>query len=204
MSWAIDSGASCHVTSRRDFFTSYTSGDFGDVKMGNSGISKVVGVGEVCLKFDTGMELFLHDVKHVPDMRMNLISTGLLDDEGYVSRFGNGQWKLTRGSLIVAKGKRCPKLYMTQPKVSTGIVNAVENVDMIDLWHKRLAHMTEKGMNMLSKKKVLSGLTDIHLKRCSHCVAGKQNRVSFKSRPPSRREHILDLVHSDVCGPMKT
>ena len=204
LSWAIDSGASCHVTSRRDFFTSYTSGDFGDVKMGNSGISKVVGVGEVCLKFDTGMELFLHDVKHVPDMRMNLISTGLLDDEGYVSSFGNGQWKLTRGSLIVARGKRCPKLYMTQPKVSTSIVNAVENVDMIDLWHKRLAHMTEKGMNMLSKKKVLSGLTDIHLKRCSHCVAGKQNRVSFKSRPPSRREHILDLVHSDVCGPMKT
>ena len=124
--------------------------------------------------------------------------------KGMLAAFGNGQWKLTRGSLIVARRKRCPKLYMTQPKVSSGIFNAVENVDMIDLWHKRLAHMTEKGMNMLSKKKVLSGLTEIHLKRCTHCVDGKQNIVSFKSRPPSRREHILDLVLSDVCGPMKT
>lgn len=33
LSCAIDSGASCHVKSRRDFFTSYTSGYFGDVKM---------------------------------------------------------------------------------------------------------------------------------------------------------------------------
>lgn len=56
---------------------------------------------------------------------------------------------------------------------------------------------------MLSKKKVLSGLTDIHLKRCSQYVAAKQNIVSFKSHSPSRKEHILDLVHSDVCDPMK-
>lgn len=92
---------------------------------------------------------------------------------------------------------------MTQCKISQGIVNAVKNVDMIDL-HKRLAHMTKKGINMLSKKNVLSGLTDIHLKKCSYCVAGKHNRVSFKSRPPSPRKHILDLVPSDVFGPMKT
>ncbi|GJX93178.1 retrovirus-related pol polyprotein from transposon TNT 1-94 [Tanacetum coccineum] len=36
-----------------------------------------------CLKFDTGMELVLHNVKHVPDMRLNIISTGLLDEDGY-------------------------------------------------------------------------------------------------------------------------
>jgi hypothetical protein len=31
-SWVIDSGTSVHVTSIIDFFYSYTSGDFGDVK----------------------------------------------------------------------------------------------------------------------------------------------------------------------------
>ncbi|GKD12148.1 retrovirus-related pol polyprotein from transposon TNT 1-94 [Tanacetum coccineum] len=35
-------------------------------------------------------------------------------------------------------------------------------------------------------------------------IIGKQNRVQFKSYPPSRKENILDLVYSDVCGPMKT
>jgi hypothetical protein len=59
-------------------------------------------------------------------------------------------------------------------------------------------------MSLLSKRNILSGVHDVHLKKCSHCLAGKQNRVSFKSHPPSRKENILDLVHSDVCGPMKT
>ncbi|KAJ9545871.1 hypothetical protein OSB04_025578 [Centaurea solstitialis] len=202
-SWVVDTGATCHVLSQRDFYSSYTPGNFGNVKMGNHGLSKIVGVGDVCLKFDTGMELVLQNVKHVPDMRLNVLSAGLLDDEGY-NNFGNGRWKLTRGSLIVARGKKSPKLYMTYPKISNNVVNAVENTDMIDLWHKRLGHMSEKGMSLLSKRNVLSGVHDVRLKKCSHCLAGKQNRVSFKSHPPSRKDNILDLVHSDVCGPMKT
>ena len=35
--WVIDSGASFHVTSHSDFFTSYKTSDFGNVRMGNSG-----------------------------------------------------------------------------------------------------------------------------------------------------------------------
>ncbi|CAH9096206.1 unnamed protein product [Cuscuta epithymum] len=203
-SWVVDNGATCHVTSQRDFYSSYTPGNFGNVRMGNNGLSKIAGIGDICLKFDTGIELVLHNVKHVPDMRLNLISAGLLDDDGYSNNFGNGIWKLTRGSLIVARGKRCSKLYMTHPKIFKDRVNAVVNTDMTDLWHKRLGHMSEKGMSLLLKRNVLPGVHDIHLKKCSHCLAGKQNRVSFKSHPPSRKECILDLVHSDVCGPMKT
>uniref|UniRef100_A0A251S0B4 Putative ribonuclease H-like domain-containing protein n=1 Tax=Helianthus annuus TaxID=4232 RepID=A0A251S0B4_HELAN len=64
--------------------------------------------------------------------------------------------------------------------------------------------MSEKGMSILLKKNALPDLHDVHLKKCSHCLAGKQKRVSFKSHPPHRRDNILDLIHSDVCGPMKT
>ena len=44
--WIIDSGATLHVTVRNEFFTSYTPGDFGFLKMGNDGVSKVIGVGD--------------------------------------------------------------------------------------------------------------------------------------------------------------
>ena len=37
--WVIDSGASFHVTSLVDFFTTYTEGDYGFVRMGNEGLS---------------------------------------------------------------------------------------------------------------------------------------------------------------------
>ena len=47
--WIIDNGVTLHVTPRKEFFTSYTYGDFGMLKMGNDGVSKVVGIGDVCL-----------------------------------------------------------------------------------------------------------------------------------------------------------
>jgi len=40
--WGIDSGTSAHVTSRRDVFCSYTSGEFGDVKLAHEGVFKQI------------------------------------------------------------------------------------------------------------------------------------------------------------------
>ena len=48
--WIVDSDTSFHVTSGYDFFTSYTSSDFGSVRMKNDGITKIMGMGDVCLK----------------------------------------------------------------------------------------------------------------------------------------------------------
>ncbi|GJX68527.1 retrovirus-related pol polyprotein from transposon TNT 1-94 [Tanacetum coccineum] len=105
---------------------------------------------------------------------------------------------------LTTPGKRESKLYMTHPKISKSIVNAIDNDDMTELWHKRLGHMSEKGMSILSKKNVLSIVHDINLKKCSYCLARKQTRRAFKSRHSFRTKNIHDLVHFDVCGPMKT
>ncbi|CAL5342497.1 unnamed protein product [Camellia sinensis] len=160
--WVIDSGASIHATSRKDFFTSYIPGDFGSIKMGK------------------------------------------LDDEGYCNTFSNGQWKLTRGAMIVARGKKHSTLYVMQARLPKEVINAMDDESTVELWHKRLAHMSEKGLATLAKKNLLSGMKNALLKRCTHCLAGKQNRVSFKSSPSLRKPNVLDLVYSDVCGPMKT
>ncbi|RDY03182.1 hypothetical protein CR513_13256, partial [Mucuna pruriens] len=40
--WIIDSGATLHVRPRKEFFTSYMTGDFGVLKMGNDGVTKVM------------------------------------------------------------------------------------------------------------------------------------------------------------------
>ena len=47
--WVVDSGASFHLTPKRECFSSYTVGDYGYVKMGNDGACKIVGIGNVCL-----------------------------------------------------------------------------------------------------------------------------------------------------------
>jgi hypothetical protein len=113
--------------------------------MGNSRLLKIVGVGDAFLKFETRMKLVLHNVKHVRDIRLNLICAGLLDGEGYTSTLGDGIWKLTRGSLIMARGKRSLNLYIAHPKISRDSVHSLMNTDMTNLWHKRLGHMSERG-----------------------------------------------------------
>ena len=102
----VDSGATFHLTSHKEYFTSYTSGDFGYVRMGNRDSSTIVDKGTVYIETSTGYKLILEDVRHVPNIRLNLMSVGKLDDIGLGSHFGEGKWKLTKGSLIVACGDK--------------------------------------------------------------------------------------------------
>ncbi|CAL1371304.1 unnamed protein product [Linum trigynum] len=90
---------------------------------------------------------------------------------------------------------------LSEAKISSEIVNSAENGDTIELWHKRLSHMSEKSMAKLAQKKFIVGLDHVHLKKCADCLAGKQNRVAFKSSIPSKAKNVLDLVHSDLYEP---
>jgi hypothetical protein len=95
MTWILDSGATIHATSRREFFTNYTTGDFGVVKMGNNDRAQITRRGDVHLETENGMTLVLKSVRHVEALRLNIILVGLLDKD---------QYKITKGNLIVAKG----------------------------------------------------------------------------------------------------
>ena len=39
---------------------------------------------------------------------------------------------------------------------------------------------------------------------CEGCILGKQHRESFPSRKSIRAKAPLEIVHSDLCGPMQT
>ncbi|GKV36538.1 hypothetical protein SLEP1_g44659 [Rubroshorea leprosula] len=194
--WVIDTIASYHVTPNRDWFSSYKEGDFGYLKMGNRSEAKIVGVSDVWLETNIGSKLHLKNVRHVPEIRLNLMSTGMLDDDGYLNYFGNGTWKLTKGTMVVARGKKRFSLYETQAKQCQGQITVTE-ADAAKLWHKRLGHLSEKGLQILSKKELLPGFTGKLSETSVDCLAGKHHRVSFHTLPLSRRKYALDLVHTD-------
>ena len=77
--------------------------------------------------------------------------------------------------MIVARGKMVSVLYHVHAKLFSSSVNALEKDDHCALWHKRLGHMSEKGMTVLVKKKLLKGVKGVHIKKCSDCLAGKQH-----------------------------
>ena len=88
MDWIVDSGISYYAAPCRDLFTFYKSGKFGVVHMDNKGTSKIIGIGSICIENSMGVKLILKEVRNIPDLRMNLLSMGVLDNEGYTSIFG--------------------------------------------------------------------------------------------------------------------
>ena len=74
--------------------------------------------------------------------------------------------------------------------------------EQTQLWHMRLGHMSEKGMQILSKK---GSFGDQHLSKlqfCEHCIMGKQKKVSF-TKGQHTTQSILGYLHSDLWGPSK-
>ena len=56
----------------------------------------VVGMGDVQILLPNGSVWLLEKVRHILDLRRNLISVGQLDDEGHAILFVGGTWKLQR------------------------------------------------------------------------------------------------------------
>lgn len=90
---------------------------------------------------------------------------------------------------------------MTKTKLCKQDVNVAKKGSDIDLWHKRLGHISEKGMHSLAHKDLLPEVKGMTLRPCVDCLDGKQHRVAFcTSTTPHRANDIFDLVHTDVCS----
>jgi hypothetical protein len=72
-SWVVDLGASFHATPDRKKFLDYVQGDFGQVHLGDDAPCKNFGMGKVKIKKRNGNQWLLKEVRHVPDLRKNLI-----------------------------------------------------------------------------------------------------------------------------------
>ena len=69
--------------------------------------------------------MVLKDVCHVADIRLNLISTEWLDDEGYSVTFWNGIWKFCKENLIVADARKQSTMYVMHARLNRNEVNVV-------------------------------------------------------------------------------
>lgn len=71
-------------------------------------------IGTICLEINIGTKLVLNNMKHEPNVRLHLISDGVLDNERYIGTNGSGKYKLIKGSFVVAHGDKHRGLYWLQ------------------------------------------------------------------------------------------
>ncbi|GJS66258.1 retrovirus-related pol polyprotein from transposon TNT 1-94 [Tanacetum coccineum] len=74
------------------------------------------------------------------------------------------------------------------------------------LWHRRLSHLNFDYITLLSKKEVVNGLPKLKYVKdqlCSSCEMSKAKRSSFKTKAVPSSKGRLNLLHMDLCGPMR-
>ena len=81
----------------------------------------------MCIKTNVGCTLILKDVRHVPDLRMNVFSTLAMDRVGYSNCLSNGRWKLSsKRLLVIARGRACCGMYRTHVRACKKKSNLVK------------------------------------------------------------------------------
>jgi hypothetical protein len=81
--WFVNSGASCHMTGRKEWFTRLQEGGVNLViELGDDRRYKAQGDGTVSFQRESGKPLCFSDVLYVPGLTKNLISVSTLEDKG--------------------------------------------------------------------------------------------------------------------------
>nr|GEV92860.1 hypothetical protein [Tanacetum cinerariifolium] len=91
---------------------------------------------------------------------------------------------------------------------STCYILDLERNDLLTawLWHWHLSHLNFDTINLLSKNDIVVGLPKLKFVKdhlCSSCELGKAKRKSFQTKTTPSSKRWLQLLHMDLCGPMR-
>ena len=156
----------------------------------------------------------IEEVLHVPKLHANLLSMSKLSLGGLKVHFNLvGCIVRSPSGVLIASAPREGNLYYLHFTKVNGtsmacVAQGSTHEDLVELWHRMLGHLNVKSMKSLQH--IVKGL---NLSSCKHdwssmvckgCIEGKQARQPFPQDGATRATKPLELVHSDVCGPIKT
>lgn len=105
--WVIDSGASRHITYRREWFTVFESCVNMKITLGDNSICDVLRIGIINIKkfvnnrWENGK---IENLLYVPKLRKNLFSVGVITSRGYEVNFSKDEVQILKNGFIVIKG----------------------------------------------------------------------------------------------------
>ena len=164
---------------------------------------------------DPSKFLVLNNVFFIPCFRRNLISVSMFHEQLFSIFFINNEIVISRNGLDICHAKPENGLYVLRPteqslnkselfKVEHHKSNKCQKVSHSDnmyLWHLRLGHINLDRINEFVKDGPLRKLNVGTLPVCESCLEGKMTKRPFSAKD-ERSKEPLQLVHSDVCGPL--
>ncbi|KAJ0456158.1 putative RNA-directed DNA polymerase [Helianthus annuus] len=98
------------------------------------------------------------------------------------------------------------KMFPLRPSSDLNFAMTMTTKETTALWHKRYGHVNVDTLVSMGNKGSVLGLPKIIKDEsiCEGCVSGKQARKAFSKKIIWQATKPLELVHSDICGPMRT
>ena len=207
--WIVDSAATKHMTCDRDFFVDIDPKHREPVTLADNSVkySEGIGSGNITYTKDGKEVKFLvTNVLYVPKLSINLLSVRVLTKRGYKVTFMHDECHIYLDGECILTARVNSNLYAIENKIQLAAVSRCKSKDCIHVWHRKLGHRDIKSIKLLHDKNMANGL-EMGDCNCSHtceiCLRGKFSRLPFQPSK-SRALNIMDLVHTDVCGPMQT
>ncbi|KAM2744386.1 hypothetical protein PS2_020270 [Malus domestica] len=206
--WYIDSGCSNHMTGNVDLLVDVRTNIAGKVQMPTGDLVNVAGMGSLVIDTNKGRK-YVRKVMYLPGLKKNLLSVGQMDEHGYFLVFGGGVCSVYDGpslECLIMKVKK--KVNMCYPLVllsENQVVLKASVTHSTEIWHKRFGHLHLDGLKQLRDKDMVHGLPQLEDYNgvCAGCQFGKQHREEFPRSQVQRATSPLELIHVDLCGPMK-
>ena len=213
--WLVDSGASSHMTSEKEILSNYHEFEKPEkVGLGDGRTVDAVGVGNVYINMQLRdcepNECMIYKVLHVPKLACNLFSVRAAASRGKSVKFSDNKcWIYNRAGNVCGIGSLVDKLYQLdcEPVTSERATVVSEQGHDMDLWHQRLGHLGRQRLQETISKQLVNGMNvskTAKLSFCEGCIEGKMHRKPFAPVGKIGSTERLQLVHSDVCGPMST
>ena len=160
-----------------------------------------------------GQLLEFHRVLHVPELRNNLLSVLYLTcHKSYVVTIRKNKLHFHRhGALLFTATANSNNAAFLDGEVVplSHFAGAVSTCPLDwSLWHCRFAHLHHDNVRKLHSQQLVNGMvlksTTLPDPICEPCIAGKQHRSNVSRLATHRSSELLQLVHSDVHGPLPT
>nr|GEZ23588.1 hypothetical protein [Tanacetum cinerariifolium] len=189
----VDSGCTKHMTGNLKLLCNFVENFLGTVCFSNDQFVPILGYGDLVQGNVT-----INGVYYVEGLNHNLFSVGQFCDADLEVAF--------RKSSCFVRDLQGNDL-LTESTSSTPLcLMAKATPTQAWLCHRRLSHLNFDYINLLSKKDIVIGLPKLKYVKdqlCSSCELSQAKRSSFKSKVVPSSKGRLNLLHMDLCGPMR-